>query len=245
MRNVAPSLALARWARQLLQLSFFVVAAGAFLTAVGLALYIIPIIQETNPVFSFFRGALFLLGLAVVLVGIGLAVRAVTKRIDNDLAVVTGEYLGQYLDDRYTFIRNVSKRGLGYIDAVLLGPAGALVFRIMKDEGAFANEAAHWLQQDEKQQWVPARISPTRDAVEDIQHLREYLTKNNLSELPVFGIVVFTKGQDKVQVMAKEPIVPLSHLETLYENLGKNYLAKERIDPKMAEAAVRVLYDAP
>lgn len=242
MRNVAPSMTLARWARQLLQLSFLVVAVGAFLTAIGLALYIIPLVRE-NDFYNFFRGAIFVIGLIVVAVGIGMAIRAVTKRTDNDLAIVTGEFLQQHLNDNYTFIRNVSKRGLGYIDAVLVGPAGALVFRILNNEGVYANEAAGWLVQ-EKGKWHPARISPTKEAVEDIQHLRDYLAQHNLGQVPVFGVVVFTKDSNQVQIMAKDPVVPLSHLHALYENLTKNYLAVDRIDPQTVQATVRILYDA-
>jgi hypothetical protein len=244
MRNVAPTRSLARWARQLLQLSFLVVAAGAFMTALGLALYIIPLMQE-NALYNFVRGFLFIVGIIIVLAGIGIAVRAIirSQHTDNDLAIVTGDFLQQYLDDRYTFIRNISKRGLGYVDAILVGPAGALVFRILDNSGVYANEAAGWLVQ-EKGQWKPARIKPTKEAVDDIQHLRDYLAQNNLAQVPVFGIIVFTKDPNQVQIMVKEPVVPVTHLNALYENLTKNYLAVERIDTQLAEAAVRVLYDA-
>src|SRR5262249_51183545 len=85
------------------------------------------------------------LGVIVVIVGFGFLIRGQTYRIENNLALMVAEVLARELDASYTFIRNVNRRPLGYIDAVLVGPPGALVFRITDQNGIFLNEGADWL----------------------------------------------------------------------------------------------------
>jgi hypothetical protein len=184
----------------------------------------------------------FAFGILIILVAIGMAIRALTWKKDNDFAIITGRFLEQYLNDRYTFIRNVSKREIGYVDAVLVGPPGVLVFRILNNRGVFANEGPNWLKQNKRGEWLPAGINPTREAIADIRKMREYLAKQKLGEIPVYGIVVFIVEPPYTQLMAKEPTVPLTHLKSLNDNLQDNYLAKDRIDLNAVNTIVRLLY---
>lgn len=248
MQNVAPTGALARQSRQMLQLAFLIVAGGVFITVVGLALYAVPLAVPSNAIFPFYnflRGAMLFLGVGAALAGLGLAARAYFTRIDNDLARVTGNFLTQYpeLNERYWFIRNINKSGLGYIDAVLVGPPGVLVFRITDARGKFFNEKSNWLQEQADGQLMPARINPTRDDIVDINAVREYLTKNGLRDIPVYGVVVFTRDETGAQVMVKEPTVPVAHLSLLISTLQDNYLARERISQSTVEAIVDRVYD--
>lgn len=246
MRNVAPSRALARRTRQLLTVAFVVAAIGTFVAVAGLALFVVQLVAPNSPSYGLFmllRLAVLLLGVIIFFIALGLAIRAVTLRKDNDLAMLTGRFLGQYLDDRYTFIRNVHKRGVGYIDAVLVGPPGALVFRILDNRGVFANEGANWLKQDPRSGWTTAGIEPTRECVQDIKKLREFLAQNRLADVPVYGIIVFTKDEPQVQLSVREPVVPVTTLRSLVANLGSNYLARERIDDGKAAAVLQHLYD--
>ncbi|MBZ0292709.1 MAG: NERD domain-containing protein [Anaerolineae bacterium] len=246
MENVAPSGALARRSRQLLQLAFVVVAGGVFIAVVGLALYVVQLAVPDNsiyPFYNFLRGMLLFGGVIVAVVGVIIAARAYFTRVDNDLARQVGIYLERYFDNRYWLVRNVNKTGLGYIDAVLVGPPGLLVFRIVDNEGNFRNEKADWLKQNNNGQWVPARIDPTREDVVDIKAAREYLARHGL-EVPVYGVVVFTKNPTLVKISAKEPVVPLSHLSMLYENLRDQYLAREnRIDQPTVQRIIDLIYD--
>lgn len=246
MENVAPSGALARRSRQLLQLAFVVIAGGVFIAVVGLALYVIELAVPDNSIYRFYdfmRGILLLGGVVVSIVGLIIGARAYFTRVDNDLARQVGMYLEQYFDNRYCLVRNVNKSGLGYIDAVLVGPPGVLVFRILDNEGHFRNEKADWLKQNNNGQWVPARIDPTREDVVDIKAVREYLARHGL-EVPVYGVIVFTKSMTLVKISAKEPVVPLSHLSMLYENLGDSYLVREnRVDPTTVQRIVDLIYD--
>ena len=244
MHNVAPSRALARRARQLLQLALVVIVVGVFIVVISIALSVIRLVPVSVTAYDTFLKILLGIGVIVVLAGLGLIIRAITWKTDNDLALIVGEFLAQHLDDQYTFIRNVSKMGLGYIDAVLVGPPGGLVFRITDREGIFANEGADWLKQNGKGEWLPAsRMDLTREEVVDIKALRDYLAKHGLVDIPVFGIIVFTQSEPNTQVLVKEPKVPVSYLHSLVENLEKNYLAKARIDPQIAAEIVRMLYD--
>ena len=127
---------------------------------------------------------------------------------------------------------------------MLLGPPGVLVFRILEDAGNLANEGANWMMQNKDGLWAPFRINPTKQAVEDIQSLRNYLTKKGLGEVPVFGIIVFTAGPGVVQIAEKESLVPISHLHSLVQNLGKQFLTKtDRIPQEMVTATRRLLLD--
>ncbi|MFO7321785.1 MAG: nuclease-related domain-containing protein [Chloroflexota bacterium] len=247
MHNVAPSRALARRTRQLLTVAFVAAAIGTFIAVAGLALFVVQLVAPNSPSYSLFvlvRLIILIIGIIVFFVALVLVWRALTLRKDNDLAMVTGRFLAQYLDDRYHFIRNVSKRGIGYIDAVLVGPPGVLVFRILDNRGIFANEGANWLRQDPREGWTLAGIEPTRECVQDIKKLREYLAQNRLGHVPVYGVIVFIHQEPQVQLSVRQPTVPVTTLRSLLTNLGDNYLARERIDDGQVAAVVQHLYDA-
>lgn len=244
MENIAPSRALSRRSTQLLQYGFVILAVGVFLAILGLVLGTIQLVAQTAPGYSlyiFISNVLFGIGVVISFIGIALAIRAVTRRRENDLAFITGQYLEQYLDGRYSFIRNINRPGLNYIDAVLIGPPGALVFRILDNEGIFANEVANWITQNRQGDWVPFSISPTKEAVDDVQHLRQYLAKYNLADVPVFGVIVFTKDESRVQITEKNPTVPISHLSNLYNNLQWDYLSIENRIPQQVVTVIRGL----
>lgn len=246
MENVAPSGALARRSRQWLQLSFLVITGGVFLGMIGLALFVIPLAVEGNRIYGLYHFVRILLlgsGAVIALAGLGLAGRAYLTRVDNDLAAITGQQLSRYLDDNFWFVRNVSKKGLGYIDAVLVGPPGALVFRIVDNSGVFANEKGSWLTQNRSGEWVPARINPTEEDVVDIKALREYLRANGLPDTPVYGVVVFVKEEPVTQIMTKEPTVPVAHLSEVLDVLQDNYLARDRIDQGTVRRIIDLIYE--
>ncbi len=243
MHNVAPSHALVRRSRQLLLFAFLTVAAGVFIAVIGIALFILPLAPLANQTIPAIRNIVFVIGALLGLAGLAMAVRAVTWRTENDLALITGRSLEPHLDHRYTFIRNISKLGLGYIDAVLLGPQGALVFRILDNEGVFFNETSRWLQRTKKGDWSPWRVNPTKEAVVDIQRLRAYFTKRGHEDVPVYGVIVFTQDDSLVQISAERPTVPATTLPHLLERLSDNYMAKERIDPRTVDSLVKTLYE--
>lgn len=246
MRNVAPYRALVRRSRQLLAITFLVIAVAIFMAILGLALYQIPLVSESHNAYDFFnlgRGILFVGGVILGLIGIGMAIRAVTWKVDNDVAKLIGDVLAENLDKRYALIRNISRRKLGYIDAVLIGPSGVLVFRALSIKGKFLNEKAKWLKADQSDHWSPMRFNPSEDVIADIKNMKAYLESKGFEEAPIFGAVVFVHDDPIVHLTLKEPVVIATHLSSLYRRLQANYLAKERIDQKVVNQIFDQLYE--
>lgn len=247
MESLTPIKTLTRRSHQLYQIGFIVLALGALLTVIGLIVTNIPIVSKTDSMFSLLMligNVVFFGGIAALIVGIGLIVRARTRRRENDLALLTGDYLQQtgFFDPRYLFIRNLNPPGAAYTDAVLLGPPGALVFRIVDNIGAFACEGANWLTLNKESQWIPLHFNPTKQAVDDVQHLREFFAKHKLADIPVFGIIVFTAPMQQATLSQREPIVPACNLPELLDTLKAQYLTNpERVVPSTVGVARRLL----
>lgn len=245
MRNEAPSRSLVRRANQVKTLALLVGALGVFAVAVGVFLGVIPLDYPTSATYNLYTFAISLsliVGAVLLIVALALAVRAFTWKTDNDLAMIVGRFLATSLDSRFTLIRNVSRREIGYVDAVLVGPPGALVMRILDNEGTFANDGANWLSIQRDGEHVPAPINPTNEAIADVRKVREFLEKRQLPNIPVYGVVIFTKPEPRVRLSARDPLVPISHLQSLVVNLQPNYLAKDRIDQPTVEAVRRALF---
>jgi hypothetical protein len=243
MENVAPLHTVARRSRALFEVAFILVTGGIFLGVLGLALYVIPFDEDANTLLVFSRGALLILGVVAGLAGIGFAIRAATIKPENTIAYQAGEYLRRHFDESYSFIRNINRRQVGYIDAVLVGKPGILVFRVLDSQGRFLNEKSNWMRADKRGQWRPLMNNPTKEVVEDIKALRQFFADKGLAELPVFGVIVFLKDDPTVHLTLQSPVVPATHLTSLYRRLGANYLAKERIDQRTVDKIVKILKD--
>lgn len=245
MRNVAPSRSLVRRANQWKSLAFLVGALGAFLTAVGILLNVVQLVGVTDPSFGFYnflRGLATFVGIVLLLVAAGMLIRAFTWRTDNDLAMMTAQALAPQLDDRYTLIRNVSRREIGYVDAVLVGPPGVLVFRITDVEGDWANEGGNWLIRKPSGEFLPAPFNPTQEDLVDIKKVDEFLKMRGQQNVPIYGVVVFTKDERRIRLSARESVVPITHLHMLMVNLQNNYMAQERINMNVVTQVVKTLY---
>lgn len=245
MRNVSPSKALLRRSQLLLQFAFVFITGGIFLGVVGLALYAIPVTsagQEINPIVNLGRLMMLLGGAVLFLLGAAMVIRAVTWKTDNDLAMMTAKVIIDQIDDRYTFIRNINSRPVGYVDALLVGPGGVLVFRITDMVGKFLNERSKWLKRANNQ-WRINLTNPTQDALDDVKSVRDYLVRHKLEDVPVYGIVVLTQPEDKAMFKTKDPVLPVVHLHDLYPRLREGFLAKERVsNPKTVETVVKLFY---
>lgn len=245
MRNVVPSWALSRRSYRALVLTGLALAVGFFMFFASLALKELPLSSPTaRPTQEFLADALFLVSIGVILIGLGLGVRVLiwTWRSDNDLAKIVGNTISAYMSDDYVFIRNVSKIGLGYIDAVLVSVNGILVFRIMDKTGTFLNEGDRWLKFNPRDKtWSPAGIEPTRQAIADVDSLKAYLSTRGYSgELPVMGIVVFMK--DAAKLSFKNSVLPATPLSGLYRQLQTSYLNQVRFSREAAAGIVKLLY---
>ncbi len=233
MQSLNPTRIVQRQGRELMIIGAFVLMFGLLTCGCSLIAFLL----FSSNVVGF---ALIALGGIVLLVGVGFMARGLTLRMENQAALAVADVLGRELDDRFTFIRNVSRRGLGYVDAVLVGPPGTLVFRIVDQPGIYRNEGSDWLERRGGQTFVLSRLNPTRECVTDIYALRKYLARFGLSNVPVFGIVVFTNPQ--VELAARQPVVPIAQLHTLPTVLRRDFLLEDRIDQKTVESTVHAIY---
>lgn len=183
----------------------------------------------------------FFVAVAVVILGVALLLRGIFLRSDNEPAQQVGEVLSRTLGKDYTFLRNISRPGLGYVDGILVGPPGALVFRIHDDPGMYLNEGADWLEQKSGGSYTLSRLNLTRECVTDVLALRKYLAARKLTQVPVYGIVVFTHPQ--VGIKARQNAVPIATLSTLLEVMGADFLRENRIDAPTAQATVKAIFE--
>ncbi len=233
MQNLNPTRIIARRGRDVLIIGALLLLVGLVID--GFALLVLLLLSAQT------LGLIILgIGLLTMLVGFGFMIRGMTYRMENQPALQVADVLARELDASYTLIRNVSRRGIGYIDAVLVGPPGALVFRIVDQSGIFLNEGADWLERKGGQTFVLSRFNATRECVADVYALRDYLAKRGLSQVPVFGIVAFTNPQ--VQLSARQPTVPIAELRTLTTAMRRDFLLEDRVDPQTVEAAVNAIY---
>lgn len=246
MRTTAPTRALTRRAAQGRTLAFFLAAIGVLVLMIGIVLSVIVLVPPASPsrwIYDAVTLGLIGIGGVVLISAAFVLFRALTIKGDNVLAHVVADELGKYLSDDYVLIRNVDDREIGYVDAILVGPPGLLVFRILDNTGAYANEGARWLKlkRGTTEDWRPADIDATVEVVLDINKTREYFQKR-LGELPVWGIICFTQSPQQVSLLAKEPVVPSAHLTTLHDTLRQNYLAKtDRMAPALVPQIVSLL----
>lgn len=233
MASLNPTRIIARRGRDLMITGALLLMAG--LVACGIAIFLALLFGSNLLVVL-----VLLFGVALILIGAGVFVRALTIRRDNEPALAVSDLLSRELDGRYTLIRNLSRRNLGYIDAVLVGPPGALVFRLVDQPGTYSNEGADWLERRDGGFRI-SRLNATRECVTDVYALRDFLTKNRLSQVPVYAIVTFTSPE--VQLSARQPVVPISEIRTLMPALRREFLAADRIDQPTVDQVVKLLYN--
>lgn len=240
MQNINPSSHLNRRGRFYALLGVLIFFGGLISVALGVLIFFLPLLGTTlsSP------AALCLNGVGLVMVGGGgfAVFRGLTLKKDNPLAYEVGEAMRSLLgsDPRYTFVRNLSRQGLGYIDAVLVGPPGALVFRTVDYGGEWINERVDWRNRIKGNRLRPASTNPTRECARDVYALRKFLANRRLEKVPVYGVVVFTKP---VKLSGQGSIIPIAEKHLLYPVLSQNYLSDERISNPQIRAAVDALIE--
>lgn len=239
MQNINPQNSIARRGRYYLFIGSVAFFGGAIAVILGVMFFFVPLWESF--VFDLLRLLLIVAGVAAAIFGGVMIYRGLTLQKDNPLSYAVGEALTQFLDARYTYLRNVSKRRVGYIDAVLVGPPGALVFRIVDESGVWINERAEWINRGKNGRLHPAKLNPTREAVHDVYALRKFLEKHGLGNVPVYAIVVFTSPN--VNLSADGPVVPVCEVPTLYQIMRRDYLTDERITPPAIRSAVDAIID--
>jgi hypothetical protein len=247
MRNIVPVRSLTRRSRTTAIIALLLFLTGLLFLLVSVVMRSVPFVVPASPDYDLYVTAynvLPIVGGLLMMVALALAIRVITWKQDNPLALAIGDVLDAELDDRYIYIRNVSKFSLGYIDAVLVGPPGVLVFRITERAGVFKNEGSYWMKQKEKGDWKTLRWSPTREAVDDVKSLREYLETKNQIDVPVYAAVVFTEDTPATTVRQVNPTVPVLQPAELPSGLADTYFARtDRLRQLKVNKIARLLYE--
>ncbi len=245
MQNIAPTRSLRRRSRDLLIVAALAFLLGAALLVLGIALHIFKLVAPFNPghgMYDLTRKSLLALGMAVALVSMALALRALTWKTDNKNARILGEILAAHLDDRYVLIRNISKRTTGYVDAALVSRHGVLALRISNRRGAYFNEGGDWLRL-RRGRWRPLRWNPSREAFRNASKLRGHFKVCGIPDAPVFASVVFLRDEPELKLRLRQSALPVAHASQLVMALRDTYLAEERLAVREVEALVRALYE--
>lgn len=246
MQNIAPTHKLSRRSRNFLIAAAVVFLLGVAFAVLGVVLHVITVVVPSNPGYDAYdltRKGIIAIGAGLIFASLVMTLRAITWKTDNVLAKTVGDTLATFLDQRSIYIRNISDRTIGYVDAVLVSHHGVLVLRISDRQGVFFNEKSEWLSQKDKGEWRLMRWNPTREVVADIKKIREYLNDYNLQHVPIFGVVVFTEEPPITQFSVKHPIIPVIHLSDISYSLQDGYFAEDRITKQTAQEVVNLLYN--
>lgn len=245
MRNVAPTWALTQRSRSWMIFAGLTGLLGLLGLVISIALFIVPLSVPDNPGYPLYttvRNVSGGLGAVLIVAAVAMAVRAITWRTDNPLATQVGDLLAGLLDERYIYIRNVSKLAIGYIDALLLGPQGILVFRITEKEGVLNNQGARWITQVNNGEWKTTRWSPTREVLDDISSLESYLADRGIRDIPISGLIVFIPDPPATRISG-EPLVPYCHFSQLSSYLQTHYLPRQTLPLSEVNRVLKALYD--
>ena len=245
MQNVAPTRRLSRRSRDFLVAAGLVFLVGAGAVVAGITLHILNLVIASNPgagFYDFIRKALLSVGIGLIFGSFIMALRAITWKTDNQLARQLGAQLATHLDHNHVFIRNISKRSTGYVDAVLVSKRGVLILRISGRKGSFGNEKGHWLKRRRQGNWIPMRWNPTRQVARNQNRIRAYLQEHGLEDPPLFAVIVFTREAPSVELTLNDPAVPVTHASQLLEQLRDTYFAQNRLDARTVQRVVNLLY---
>lgn len=245
MQSIAPTRRLSRRSRDLLVAAAVVFLVGALVMIAGIALHIFNLVVPFNPgsqIYDLTRKGVLSLGAGIVLASFLMALRAITWKTDNALARELGALLVQHLDRQFVYIRNISKRPIGYLDAVLVGKHGVLILRITKRKGLFFNDKGDWLRRRPKGNWKPMRWNPTREVAVQVSKLREFLEEFQLAAVPVRAVIIFTRERPLVQLTLRDPAVPVVHSSELVEHLQDNVLGHDHLDAETVQRVANLLY---
>lgn len=241
MKNVSTKRAITRQAYQFTVFGFGGLAFGIFLFVLATFLGRIPFAPPGSASAATIRTVtdiMQFIGVVAAVAGSVALIRGLTFRRSNVLAERVGVVLSKALEDEYTYITSINTMRLGYIDAVLVGPPGVLVFRIVERSGTLLHEGEKWLKPGPDGTWLPAGLNASRDCIVDMRAVKNHLTRNNIVTDAIFGVAVLL---GEARITEKTPVIPGVTLDGLLDRLRTGYMAKPRLDPAIASAIVSLL----
>ncbi len=245
MQHVAPTRRLNRRSRDALLAAAVLFLLGAALLVAGISLHVVNLAVPSNSAFALYdlaRKSMLPAGALLCCAAMLLALRAASWRTDNALAWELGERLATQLDEQFVFIRNISQRGIGYIDAALVSRHGVLLLRITRRRGEYANAGGDWLRRGRGGKWRALRWNPTREVVASALRVKSTLKARGLATVPIFVAVVFLREEPEARIRLQKPAVPVLHASAVVPGLRNSYFAAQRLDARTTQQAVDLLY---
>ncbi len=245
MQNVAPTRRLNRRSRDVLLAAAVLFLLGAALLVAGMGLHIVNLAVPGNSAFAIYdlaRKGMLPVGAALCIFAMLLALRAVSWRTDNALAWELGERLATQLDRHFVFIRNISQRSIGYVDAALVSRHGVLLLRITRRRGEYFNNGGSWLRRGRAGKWRALRWNPTREVVASALRVEAALQERGLVDMPIFAAVVFMHEEPAAQIRTQKPVVPVVHASAFMPDLRNSYFAARRLDARSTQQVIDLLY---
>lgn len=246
MRNLSPGGSISRQALNLLKNAILAVSGGTLIAIIGLAVSVIPLVGREGSftkLYEISTQAFMIVGVILASSGLWLVGCAYRRRkLDDKFFREVAVKLCDQFDSRFTYISNLNVRGLKGIDAVIVGPPGLLVLRLLDNRGDLYQEHGYWLQQGKKGDFIPLNFNPARELLSDIRRLRSKLAQHAMSEFPIFGIIVSLRSSTDVQYHTSGEVFPFSHVSTLVDSLNQNYLGRERVTMRAVRAVLKQLH---
>ena len=245
MQNVASTRRLNRRSRDALLAAAVLFLLGAALLVAGIGLHVVNLAVPSNSAFALYdltRKSLLPLGGLLCFAAMLLALRAVSWRTDNALAWELGERLAAQLGQQFVFIRNISQRGIGYVDAALVSRQGVLLLRITRRRGDYYNAGGRWLRRERGGKWRTLRWNPTRELLASALRTKSTMQERGLDDLPIFAAVVFLRDEPEARIRSQAPAVPVVHASAFLAGLRDSYFAAQRLDARATQQAVNLLY---
>ncbi|MBN1888081.1 MAG: NERD domain-containing protein [Thermoflexales bacterium] len=113
------------------------------------------------------------------------------------------------LDDRFALVHTLSAGRRGVVDALLVGPHGALVMKVDGSSGRYRCLGDSWYSWDQKaQDFSELAQNPIDELKRSLEFVEATLQAQGMgAKVPTQGVVVFV--DKKLQVEHMEPAVPL------------------------------------
>ncbi|MBK9123355.1 MAG: hypothetical protein IPM16_09590 [Chloroflexi bacterium] len=241
MKSVSGGRAITRQAYQFSVFGFGGVAFGVFLIVLGAFLSRVPLAAPGSADAATLQTIVSIaqaVGVVAVILGIAAIARGLTFKRKSPLTERVAAVLSGALGDEYVLFRGLNTVRLGYIDAVLIGPPGVLVFRIVEGGGTLLVEGDRWLRPGRIGDWVPAGINATHECIVDMRAVRNHLARKNVPTEYIFGVAVIVGD---ARITEKASVLPSVTVEQLVSRLKAGYMAKQRIDPPTASAIIAQL----
>lgn len=238
MKSVSGGRAITRQAYQFSVFGFGGVAFGLFLIVLGAFLSRVPLAAPGSADAATLQTIVSTaqaIGVIAVILGIAAIVRGVTFKRESPLIERVAAVLAGAFGDEYVFFRGLNTLRLGYIDAVLVGPPGVLVFRIVEGSGTYLVENDRWLRPGRAGDWIPAKINATQECMVDMRAVRNHLVRRNAPTENIFGVAVVVGD---ARITEKSSVLPSVTVDQLISRLAAGYMAKQRIDASTASAII-------